>query len=62
MIDSLDKRGIGICKRRTKDNPLPVLFVTARDALTVLERELKKREISEINQAKYIEEPTYDAD
>lgn len=56
MLDSLEKRGVGICKRRHDDSPLPVFFISARDALSTLERELKKREISEINKARYFED------
>lgn len=56
MIDSLEKRGFGICKRRNGDNALPLLFFAARDALVKLESEIKKREILELNAARYPED------
>ena len=56
MIDSLEKRGLGICRRRNGDNLLPVLFFTARDALSKLESELNKREVIEVNAARCSED------
>lgn len=57
MIDSLEKRGLCICRKRSGqgDTTLPVLFFGARDALVKLEVELKKREILETNAARYQE-------
>lgn len=58
MIDSLEKRGLCICRKRSGcgDTTLPVLFFGARDALVKLEAELKKREILETNAARYPED------